>query len=116
MTAKRKAERPARTILDRKEWDFDQIPADQLEACFCYEYGRELTKQWPRLLKLLSMVKARATLPGGHRDSSKETKTFRLIRKILSHRFGAFPTVLLRVFPGTCWESLDTGLRSVAKE
>jgi hypothetical protein len=116
MTAKRKAGRPARTILDRKEWDFDQIPADQLEACFCYEYGRELTKQWPRLLKLLSMVKARAALPGGHRDSSKETKTFRLIRKILSHRFGAFPTVLLRFFPDICWESLDIERRSMAVE
>ena len=116
MTAKRKARRPARTILDRKEWDFEQIPADQLEACFCYEYGRELTKQWPRLLKLLSMVQARAALPGRHRDSSKETKTFQFIRKIFSHRFGAFPTVLLRFFPDTCWESLDTGLRSVAEE
>ena len=37
MTAKRKARRPARNTLDRKEWDFDQIPAEQLEACFCYE-------------------------------------------------------------------------------
>ena len=116
MTAKRKAERPARTILDRKEWDFDQIPADQLEACFCYEYGRELTKQWPRLLKLLSIMKVRATLPGGHRDASKETKTFRLIRKILLHRFGAFPTVLLGFFPDTCWESLDSERRSIAVE
>ena len=77
MTAKRKAGRPTRAIMDRKEWDFERIPADQLEACFCYEYGRELTKQWPRLLKLLSMVKARAALPGRHRDSSKENKTFR---------------------------------------
>jgi hypothetical protein len=116
MTAKRKARRPARNTLDRKEWDFDQIPAEQLEACFCYEYGRELTKQWPRLLKLLSMVKAHAALPGRHRDSSKETNTFRFIRKIFSHRFGAFPTVLLRFFPDTCWESLDIGLRSVADE
>ena len=116
MTAKRKAGRPTHAIVDRKEWDFEQIPADQLEACFCYEYGRELTKQWPRLLKLLSMVKARLALSGRQRDSSKETKTFRLIRKILSHRFGAFPTVLLRFFPDTCWESLDIELRSIAGE
>ena len=116
MTAKRKAGRPTRAIMDRKEWDFEQIPADQLEACFCYEYGRELTKQWPRLLKLLSMVKARLALSGRQRDSSKETKTFRFIRKIISHRFGAFPTVLLRFFPDTCWESLDIELRSIAGE
>ena len=48
--------------------------------------------------------------------SSKETKTFRLIRKILLHRFGAFPTVLLGFFPDTCWESLDSERRSIAVE
>jgi hypothetical protein len=27
--------------LAEKEWKFDSVPPDEIEACFFYEYGRE---------------------------------------------------------------------------
>jgi len=38
--------------LAEKEWKFDSVPPDELEACFFYEYGREYFKQSRTLQKL----------------------------------------------------------------
>ena len=54
MTAKRKAKDATRPVMDENEWDFTKVRTDQLEACFCYEYGRQLTMQSPRLQEVLS--------------------------------------------------------------
>jgi hypothetical protein len=38
--------------LSEKEWNFDSVPSDQLEACYFYEYSREYFKQSPALQTL----------------------------------------------------------------
>jgi hypothetical protein len=115
MTAKRKAGRLTRAVMDRKEWDFEQIPPSELEACFCYEYGRELTRQWPILQKSILLVKTASALERKHRNTT-DGKAFKPIRHILAARFGAFPTELSEYFPDTCWNNLDVKLRSKAAE
>jgi hypothetical protein len=38
--------------LSEKEWKFDSVPPDEIEACFYYEYSREYFKQSHTLQKL----------------------------------------------------------------
>ena len=52
-----------KSIIDKEEWDFARIPLDQREACYLYEYERELTKHWPRLSQLFLIWKQRSILP-----------------------------------------------------
>jgi hypothetical protein len=115
MTTKRKAGRLSRAIMDKKEWDFAQIPASELQACFCYEYGRQLTRQWPILQKSILLVKTGSVSERKHRNATY-AEPLKPIRHILSARFGAFPTELSDYFPDTSWNNIDIKLRSKAAE
>jgi len=98
-----------------KEWDFSIVPREQLPACFVYEYARELTRQWPRLLTLLAIRKRRCQLPKGHPDRWKEERVFRLICRIFSRRFSRCPAFWR--FPDTPWQSIgDKGRAELAED
>jgi hypothetical protein len=96
MTAKRKAGRLTRAVMDRKEWDFEQIPPSELEACFCYEYGRELTRQWPILQKSILLVKTASALERKHRNTT-DGKAFKPIRHIFGRAIWRFSNRVIRV-------------------
>jgi hypothetical protein len=87
----------------RKEWDFSIVLREQLPACFAYEYARELTRQWPRLLTLIAIYKKRCQLPG-HPDGWKGDRVFHLICGIFSRRFPRPPAFWH--FPDTPWQSI----------
>jgi hypothetical protein len=93
----------------RKEWDFSTIPREQLPACFVYEYARELTRQWPRLLTLLAIRKKRCQLPKGHPEGWKEVRVTQLICGIFLQRFGHCPAFCL--FPDTPWQNIEAKSR-----
>jgi hypothetical protein len=88
----------------RNEWDFEFVPPEQLPACFVYEYARELTRQWPRLLTLLAIREKRRQLPKDHPDRWKEVRVFQLICRIFSRRFSRCPAFWH--FPDTPWQSI----------
>jgi hypothetical protein len=88
----------------RKEWDFSIVAPEQLPACFVYEYARELTRQWPRLLTLVAVYKKRCQLPEGHPDKRKEARVRQLIGRIFWRRFSRCPWFWL--FPDTPWQSI----------
>ena len=69
MAARRKPGRITRSTMDRSEWDFERIPTGELMACFCWEYGRQLTEQWPLLQKSILMVKTPSALER-HRNTA----------------------------------------------
>jgi len=99
--------------LPREEWDFAKVPGEELAACFAYEYARELTKQWPRLLQLLTIAKHYSKLPPKHPDGWKEVRIHRLLCRIFRRRFGDCPAFWF--FPDTTWQDLEhkTRLESV---
>jgi len=92
------------------EWDFSIVPREELQACFVYEYARELTRQWPRLLTLIAVYKKRCQLPKGHPDGWKEDRVFHLICRIFSRRFPR-PPAFWR-FPDTPWQSIEDEKRA----
>jgi hypothetical protein len=93
-----------------REWDFSGIASSELRACFAYEYARELTKQWPRLLQLLAIFKHYSKLPKGHPDGWKEIRTHRLLSRIFMRRFGHSPAFWF--FPDTAWQNIEDKERS----
>lgn len=95
--------------LEREEWDFEQVPPDEIQACYVHEYGRELTKEWPRLSRLWAIYKQRSTLPRGHPDGWKARRVHRLLYRVFSRRFGYCPPFWL--FP-TAWQNVEGKERS----
>jgi hypothetical protein len=91
------------------EWDFSKVPREELAACFVYEYARELTKRWPRLLQLLEIYKHYCNLPKEHPDGWKEFRIHRLLYRMFKRRFGDCPTFWF--FPSTAWQDLADNRR-----
>ncbi|MEO8351711.1 MAG: hypothetical protein ABI680_08265 [Chthoniobacteraceae bacterium] len=96
----------------RREWHFDAVPPDHLEACYSYEYSRELVRRWMRLTRLFAIWRERWQKPKGDPDRLKGYGTFRLIHKILSRRFCDFPPVFYEFFPEVCWQDLSEEQRA----
>jgi hypothetical protein len=99
--------------LDRKEWCFnlDSVPKPEIEACFIYEYARELVKRSPRIFDLLA--KYRAGWNGKKRTPQflEGWKAYIKFRKIME---ACFPGYLILYkglyedwFPDTPWQELD---------
>src|SRR6266446_1072477 len=61
--------------LGRKEWDFRKIPKSEIEACFIYEYARELARRSPEILDLCTQWEA-------GRSAGKKTPQFSEGRKV----------------------------------
>lgn len=78
-----------RGALARGEWDFDELPPGEVEACYLYEYGRELASQWPRMLRLLTGCKTYRNLSKKHPDGWKGLRTEFFIHKLLRRRLSA---------------------------
>jgi len=96
--------------LDRNEWDFRSIPKSEIEACFIYEYARELARQSPRISALFAIGQIGCS-------AGKNTPRFdegrqAYIRNIMTACFPEFPTINEDWFPDTPWEGLGQEVRS----
>ncbi len=101
-----------KSIIDKEEWDFARIPLDQREACYLYEYERELTKHWPRLSQLFLIRKQRSILPKEDPKAWKIITTMTLIHRVFLKRFGVGLSIYFDFFPHIPWQSLDDTIRS----
>jgi hypothetical protein len=97
--------KPEKDELDRKEWDFSSIPESEIEACFIYEYARELARRSPRISALFAI--GQIACSAGHDEGRKAH-----IRNIMTACFPDFPTINEDWFPGTPWQGLDQKVRS----
>jgi hypothetical protein len=100
---------PKKDEVGADEWDFNSIPKGEVEACFIYEYARELTKRSPRLLDLRAWAKAGSSAP---KRSSNGKKAYSEFGKLM---LACFPYMVLKFddwFPNTSWQKLDQNVRS----
>jgi hypothetical protein len=104
-----RAEKPE---LDRTEWDFREIPKTEVEACFIYEYARELTKRSPRILNLFAQWRAGSNAGKKTPQSSIAREAYKEFRKIMTACFPDFPFISEDWFPDTPWQKLDVQVRS----
>src|SRR5690348_7991818 len=74
--------------LDRKEWCFKSIPKHEVNACYCYEYFRELAKR-------------------SHRNDAVGE-----FRKVLTSWLFCKPALLENCNPNISWQELHQKMRS----
>jgi hypothetical protein len=100
--------------LDRKEWDFRLIPKSELEACFIYEYARELARRSPRILDLLAKWKTSWSARKKTPERYEGRKAGMELTKTMTTCFPAFPSLILGTdwFPDTSWQALDQKVRA----
>jgi len=91
--------------LDRKEWDFRKIPKPEIEACFIYEYARELASR---------STQGQAGRSAGKKTSqfSKGKKVCQEFRKTMTDCFPDFLYLYGDWFPDTSWQGVDQKVRS----
>jgi hypothetical protein len=104
--------------LDRKEWDFREIPKTEVEACFIYEYARELARRSPRIFDLLATWQAGWSAPKRSAKKDQGRKVGMELTKTLNACFANFPSAILADdrFPDTPWQALDEKVRSTSVE
>jgi len=105
-----------RETLSEKEWDFNAVPADEIEACYLYEYGREYYKRSPVLHRLRekwqafehwqvanAKKKPRPAIPKKHELGFLAP---RHAGRIMAWRWGYTTPFDLRTFPDLSWQDL----------
>ena len=108
----KQSQRAEKRELDRKEWDFRSIPKFETEACYIYEYARELTRRSPRILKLFVPWQTGRRAGEGTPQFSKGGEAYKEFRKIMTACFPDFPLINGDWFPDTPWQGLDDEVRS----
>jgi hypothetical protein len=84
-----KAKRPLeKADLDRKEWCFKSIPKREIDACYSYEYLRELARRPHRIEAVAEF------------------------RKVMTHWLFVAPALLEDCDPNISWQELDQKMRS----
>jgi hypothetical protein len=97
--------------LDAKEWDFRPIPKSEIEACYIYEYARELTRRSPRILDLFAQWQAGWSAGKKTHQFSEGRKAYKEFRKIMTVCFPDFPLINDDWFPDTPWQKLNVKVR-----
>jgi hypothetical protein len=100
--------------LDSKEWNFreEEVPKPEVEACFIYEYARELTKRTPRILALFDRWLTGRRAGEKTPQFSAGLTAYKKFRKIMTACFSDFPLINEGWFPDTPWQGLDEDVRS----
>jgi hypothetical protein len=96
--------------LGSSEWDFRSIPRTEVEACFIYEYARELMK--PRLVDLRAQTNTDSSAPNTAAESSKEGNPSTGFVEMLHACFAYIASKFDHWFPDTPWQKLDQSVRS----
>jgi hypothetical protein len=95
----------------RSEWDFDKVPPGERQACFLYEYGREVAKRSPRILGLLAQLKKAEAKPKGHSDRKKLWGLTSEFCDAFEKCFSVCLPISSEFFPGTPWRKLEDQYR-----
>jgi hypothetical protein len=98
--------------LDRKEWDFRKIPKPEIEACFIYEYARELAGRSPEILDLFTQEQAGRSARKKTPQFSEGKKVCQEFRKTMTDCFPDFLYLYGDWFPDTSWQGVDQKVRS----
>jgi hypothetical protein len=109
---------PEKSEPDQKEWDFREIPKTEVEACFIYEYARELARRSPRIFDLLAKWQAGWSTSKRSVKKAEGRKAGMELTKTLNACFADFPSAILDDdrFPDTPWQALDEKVRSTSVE
>jgi len=99
-----------RDELGPSEWDFRSIPRTEVEACFIYEYARELLTQ--RLVDLRARANADSNALKMTAESSKEGNPCFEFSEIMVACFAYMTSKFDHWFPDTPWQKLDQSVRS----
>ena len=103
----RSADKTASRVIDTPqplpvhEWKFDDVPREEIEACYLYEYAREFFKNSEHLQQFLR--------EWNDPDGKREGKHFRALGKatdLLRTRCKNFPYLDFDFFPQTAWQDL----------
>jgi hypothetical protein len=87
--------------LDPHEWSFDDVPDDEKEACYLYEYAREFYKSSKHLQKFYAQWKTPAKKRSGQNYLAWE-KAFDLLETHCEN----FPRIDFENFPKIAWQDL----------
>jgi len=100
--------------LAQTEWDFREIPKAEIEACFIYEYARELARRSPRILDLLAKWKTSWSALKNTPERYEGRKAGKELTKTMTTCFPDFPSIILGTdrFPDTSWRALDQKVRA----
>jgi hypothetical protein len=100
--------------LDRKEWDFRKIPKPEIEACFIYEYARELARRSPGVLDLFILGQIGWSAGKKTPQFSEGRKVCQEFRKTMTDCVPDFLYLYLYGdwFPDTSWQGVDQNVRS----
>lgn len=112
---KTKQSRSANKVeLAQTEWDFREIPKGEIEACFIYEYARELARRSSRILDLLAKWKTGWSAPKKTPERYEGRKAGMELTKTMTTCFPDFPSLILGTdwFPDTSWRALDQKVRA----
>jgi hypothetical protein len=88
--------------LDRKEWCFKSIRPSETDACYLYEYCRELARRPQRILETPERY--------GSVEAVEE------FRKVMTHWLFCNPALLNDCDPNISWQELDQRTRSALVE
>jgi len=94
--------------LDPHEWDFKDVPGDQLEACYLYEYAREFFKSSKHLQNIQKKWN----------NSANRLEAYETCRKaldLLRTRCENFPYINFDYFPKSTWQDLPDFPKGVPK-
>jgi hypothetical protein len=104
---KRSAKRPnsdvmhARGALDKHVWHFDDVPPDELEACYLFEYAREFFKSSAALQRLKKRwAKYRDD------DNGRDMLATQHAEDLLRTHCPSFPPLDFDYFPQCPWQDL----------
>lgn len=98
--------------LDRKEWDFGSIPKSEIEACFIYEYARELARRSPGILDLFILGQIGWSAGKKTPQFSEGRKVCQEFRKTMTDCVPDFLYLYGDWFPDTSWQGVDQKVRS----
>jgi hypothetical protein len=95
------------------EYLFREVPQAELEACFIYEYARELARRSPRMSELLSKWKASWRAPKRAPKRKEGRKAAWELTNIMRACFPNYSALMLAIdfFPDTPWRELDEKTR-----
>ena len=102
--------------LTPTEWFFAEIPKPEIEACFRFEYARELAKRCRRIKDLLAEFKAGQGAPKGTAARSKGWKAQLQLVEIMRACFPHSLIVFDQYFPAKPWQVLDQEMREAMVE
>jgi hypothetical protein len=103
---------PEKREVVPEELDFRCVPQAEIEACYIYEYARELTMRTPKLVALFKRWCAGTSAEKGTRRFSNGLRAYRKFRKIMTACFPDFPVITEKWFPETTWRKMDDAVRA----